>query len=59
MLEELFDIHPRCDLDGMYVFTATPRYSYGQSFWFSDYRYPTAEEAMHSPDLHSSRGPSY
>jgi hypothetical protein len=59
MLDEIFDLCPLRDLDGMYVLTAVPRHGYGQAFWFSDYRFPTPEQAMRSPDLRGPRGPAH
>ena len=56
---KFFDTRPMRDLDGKFRLTATPRNGYGQAFWFSDYRYSTAEAAMRSPDLYGPRGPSY
>jgi hypothetical protein len=57
-LQEVFDLRAQVDLDGMFRLTATPRHDYGQPFWFSDYRFPTFEDAMRSPDLLSPRGPA-
>ena len=58
MLEEIYDLRPLRDLDGMYVLTAVPRHEHGQAFWFSDYRFPTPEQALRwSPDLRGPRGP--
>lgn len=55
---KFFHLRPMRDLDGKFCLTATPRSGYGQPFWFSDYRFPTIQEAMHSPDLYGPRGPS-
>jgi hypothetical protein len=55
---KFFDARPMRDLDGMYRATTEPRYGYGQPFWFSSDRYPTAEAAMRSAELYGPRGPS-
>ena len=57
-LQEIFDLRALSDADGMFRLTATPRHGRGQSFWFSDFRFPTPDDAMRSPDLTGARGPS-
>ena len=56
-LQDLFELRPLRDLDGMHRLTAMPRHGYGQSYWFSDYRFSTPEDTMRSPDLYGPRGP--
>ena len=56
-LQEIFDLQALRDLDGMYRLIATPLHGYGQPYWSSNYRFPTPEDAMRSPDLCGPRGP--
>jgi hypothetical protein len=56
-LQEIFDLRAvLCD-DGKYQLTATPRNGYGQPFWFSDFHYPTPDDAMRAPELYGPCGP--
>ena len=56
-IREIYELRALRDLDGMFRLTATPHHGYGQSFWFSDYRYSTRKDATGSPDLLDWRGP--
>jgi hypothetical protein len=57
-LQEIFDIRAMPDDDGWYRLIAMSRHGYAQSFWSSDFRYPTPEDAMRSSELYGPRGPS-